>query len=316
MIISRTPLRISLGGGGTDLPSFYEKEDGFWISGAIDKFIYVIVKDRFEKPLRVAYSVLEYVEHPSQLEHPIIRAVLTELDLSEHLEIASFADLPARSGLGSSGSFTVGLIHALWKFLNKRTVLSTREIAEEAFHIEHNVLARPVGKQDPYVASYGWVRAYNISREGTIKIDDFISHHIRELEEYLSLFFIESRQSPTAEFLKRIPFTYLEAVKQIGLESFGCIEKRDYVGFCKLVDEHWKLKKHISSRNKQFDKWIQFSKKHGAIGGKIIGAGGGGCLLFCHEPSKKESLTKALCEQGLKHIPFHFCNEGSKVIEI
>lgn len=309
--VSKSPLRVPLGGGGTDLPQFYEKEDGFWLSGTIDKFIYVVVKPRFEKTIRVAYSALEYVEHPNQLEHPIVRAILNKFGIKDHIEIASFADLPSRLGLGSSGAFTVGLLYSM--DLSRNTYQNKNELAEDAFKIEHDVLERPVGRQDHYSAVYGSVKAYSVNKTGFVDYYTLREDIINELANWLSLFFIQRRTVSTSSALKKNTFENLIQIKKIGESSFNALRRFEFREFGKLVNEHWEIKKILSSENKNYDHYIQKAKKQGAISGKLIGAGGGGCLLFVSEPRKKQLLVKKLTKEGLVEIPFTFCNCGSKV---
>ena len=319
MIISKTPLRISLGGGGTDIDSFWKKEDGFWLSGAINKFIYVVVKERFEKTIRVAYSALEYVEHPSELEHPIIREVLTNLNLESNIEIASFADLPSRIGLGSSGAFTVGLLNAIWKLpeivikdLVPTSELPKKTLVEEAYRIEHDNLGRPVGKQDQYSASFGNITAYKINKKGNVS-KKTIKTDVEELTRWLSLFYIGRRKESTHKILKKSTFKDIQKIKELGLESYKRLQILDFIGFGKMMKAHWSIKKNISTTNKEFDKWIQYGEVCGAIGGKLVGAGAGGCILFVHRPEHKENIVKVLCQHGARLIPFKFYKKGSMV---
>jgi len=315
MILSKTPLRITLGGGGTDLPLFYTKEDGFWISGAINKFIYIIVKKRFEKSLRVAYSALEYVEHPSHLEHPIIREALEQFNLTKNIEIAVFADLPARTGLGSSGTFTVGLLHTLHTFVGDREKLTSQKLAEEAFNFEQS-LGRITGKQDPYIASLGGVKVFTINNKGVVKVkDSFKLDVVQSLQEHLSLFYVDRRKESTNAVLKRNPFQTLLTIKQLGLDCWKYILEEDFILLGNRMNEHWKIKQTLSG-NKPYDKYIQLGLRNGAYGGKLIGAGAGGFVLFVHSRDKKESLIKVLTERGLRHVPFQFTNRGTEVYKI
>lgn len=322
VIISKTPLRITLGGGGTDLPQFYRKEDGFWISGAIDKYIYILIKPRFEKTLRVAYSALEYVEYPGALEHPIFRQLLTDFKIKEHIEIASFADLPSRTGLGSSGTFTVGLLKALWHFCHPdpdEKEPTPQDYAERAYDVEHNKLSRPVGKQDSYSASHGWVRAYHINKKGKVNIDpQFDLCTTNEFGQHLTLFYVDRRSVPTEKILQHYSFenfNNLQKIKQIGLESLECIKIADYVTFGHLLNDHWEIK-HRREANPIYSKLIQHGKSHGAIGGKLIGAGGGGFLLFVSSLPTKKDLIKSMQKKGLRHIQFFFSRKGTEVFDI
>jgi len=310
MIISMTPLRIPLGGGGTDLPSFYQKEDGFWISATINKFIYVAVKSRFEPTIRVAYSALEYADTPNQLEHPIIRTVLNEYKISSHIEIASFADLPSRIGLGSSGAFTVGLLNSLMEYK-----LSFKNRAEEAFHIEHDLLKRNVGKQDHYSAVYGGIKKYKISSSGEVSFED-LPFKISSFQKWLSLFYISQRPTDIQTEPQTNIFPYLQLIKQIGIKSSEALLNNDFQHYGELMDEHWKVKIKFSPNSKNFNYLIEQTKLHGAISGKLLGAGGAGCLLFVHPPEEKYKIQTFLESQKLIHIPFSFHHKGSELIKI
>lgn len=316
IVLTRTPLRVTLGGGGTDLPFFYTKEDGFWISGAIDKYITILIKPRFEKTLRIAYSALEYVEHPSQLEHPIFREVLSLYEIEKNVEIASFAELPSRSGLGSSGAFTVGLMNALSKFKDFSISTNRFQLAERAFDIEHDNLSRPVGKQDFYSASFGWVNAHSINKEGEVKLLPKLPNLlIRDFENHLSLFYVNQRTAPTKTVLTENTFSNLQKIKQIGQNSFDAIKAGDCVMLGHFMNEHWEIKRQNPS-NKIYDKLIQYGRKHGAIGGKLIGAGGGGFLLFIHSMPARQTLVKSLSKKGCKYIPFKFSATGTEVYRL
>jgi len=315
VIVTRAPLRLPLGGGGTDIDSFWKIEDGSWISVTIDKYIYVIVKSRFEKSLRVAYSALEYVDSSSQLEHPIIRTVLENLDIKDHIEIASFSDLPSRTGLGSSGAFTVALSKALKRYKREpESAFPKRKLAEYAYHIEHDLLSRPVGKQDHYSAVFNGLRSFHINKKGFVRLSTLIPSGA--LCDWLLLFYLGSRQQPTEVALTQPTHEGLQQIKKIGQTSLECIEKGDYNTLGKFFDQHWEIKKHFSSLNKQYDKYVQQAKEFGVSGGKLIGAGAGGCLLFVCEPSKQKNVIKGLSELGLQHISFKFCRQGNVVKEL
>ena len=238
------------------------------------------------------------------------------MNLTKNIEIATFADLPSRLGLGSSGAFTVALIAALRKFTGK-SIKNHQQIAEEAYYTEHDVLKRPIGKQDPYSAAYGWVNAFKVSNNGIVHAKELQIPTIKELEKHLSLFFVGRRTAPTSKFLKKIPYTYLEAIKNIGLESLDSIEEKNTQKFGELIKEHWNLKKDVFPENKVFDSYIQHGLKRGAIGGKLVGAGGGGVIMFVSENIKdKEKLINTVKKTGLTHIPFQFSIEGLRVLEL
>ena len=313
--IAKAPLRLPLGGGGTDIDSFYTKEPGFWISGTIDKYIYVVVRPRFERNLRIAYSALEYVDHPSELEHPVIREALLDHHLTEHVEIATFADLPSRLGLGSSGCFTVALLHALAWYTEKYR-LARGTLAENAYRIEHDKLNRPIGKQDQYSAAFGSLRGYHVQQNGNVIVDKpFETGTAEDLQDWLLLFYVNRRNQSINEVLSKNTYEDMQEILRIGWESHRCIKDRDFLSLGLFMSQHWEIKRKVPC-NEQFDSLIQLGRKLGAEGGKLIGAGGGGCLLFVCEPVKKESVVKGLTERGLTHIPFKFVHKGSEVTNV
>lgn len=312
IVISKTPLRISLGGGGTDIPEYYEKHGGFWISGAIDKFIYIAVKERFEKAIRLSYSALEVVEDVDDLEHPIVREMLKAMDLTSHIEITSMADLPSRTGLGSSGSFTVGLLNALAAL--KGCQLTARDLAEAAYKLEHDTLGRPIGKQDQYIAAFGGVRPFSADKEGDILVCKPYDEN-PGLTPYLSLFYVGRRESSGMLGHIEESLDLMKQLHRIGEESDDALINRDIERYGQLMDEHWALKNQIKGVSVHtLDGIYSFAKRNGALGGKLVGAGGGGFLLFVTR--ERERLIKALVGKGLRHVPFRFSGEGTKILEV
>ena len=324
MIVSRTPFRLSLGGGGTDLPAYYAKHGGFFVSGAVDKYMHIVVNNRFEPGIRLSYSQTEIVDSVDKIRHPSVREALRLLNLREKIEIVSLADVPAATGLGSSGSFTVGLLNAL--YAHQKIVKTPEEVAETACDIAMNRLHEPSGKQDEYTASLGGIRSYEIDTRGKVSAKELnISENtLSELEYGIMMFYtgitrsageILGRQQarvsdPDGEALKR-----MHAIKEIGLESKKVLESGDLRRFGELLHEHWVLKRGIteSMTTGAVDKWYSIARKNGALGGKLVGAGGGGFLmLFCQEG--REKVRAALAGQGLTEMRFRFDFEGSKVI--
>jgi D-glycero-alpha-D-manno-heptose-7-phosphate kinase len=324
VIITRSPLRITLGGGGTDLPSYYLQHEGFLIAAAIDRYIYITIHQTFIDELIVKYSKLERVMTLEELEHPIVREALRLVGLSPNgLEIASMADIPAGTGLGSSGSFTTALLKALHAL--KRNLIHPRELAEQACHIEIDLLKEPIGKQDQYIAAYGGVTCFNFRKDGTVtaaplKIDEETKHN---LEDSLVMFFTgysrkagsilkeqdEKTKKADSDMVQNLHF-----VKDLGLRSQKALESGDLDGFGKLMDEHWLHKKRRSSgmSNPKIDEWYELAMKSGATGGKLIGAGGGGFLLFhAHDKTK---LRHAMIGAGMREVRFRFDYEGTKII--
>ena len=324
MIISRTPLRISLGGGGTDLPFYYQKFGGFVISSAIRKYIYVVVTNHFEKVIKINYSKTELCNSPNQVQHPIIREALKMLELRDHISIASFADLPAKSGLGSSGSFSVGLLNSLYTFAD--IDITRRKLAEAACHIEMDLLNQPIGKQDQYAAAFGGFSCISIDKEGKVHITPLkISHEsIRDLEHNLSFFYTGVLRSASKVINDQKKSTdirdtleSLTRIKKIGYKIKDCLENDNLDEFGRLMDDHWNEKRKTSKKisNNLFDKYYDMARKFGVLGGKIIGAGGGGFFMFyTNSRENRKRLRKEFIKHGLVEVQMPFEPEGTKVV--
>ncbi len=324
MIITRSPLRISLGGGGTDLPSYYSKHGGFLIAAAIDKYVYITLHDTFVEELIVKYARMERVSHASEIQHPIIRTALEMLDIDgSYLEISSMADIPAGTGLGSSGSFTTSLLKALHAY--KKSIIPQRELAEEACHIEIEKLSEPIGKQDQYIAAMGGIICMKFNNDGKVEINPLkISKEtLYNLEDNLMMFFtgysrsassILKEQDDKSKNDKKDMIENLHFVKEIGMKSKKAFESGDLSEFAKLMNVHWDYKKERSKSmsNTKIDEWYKIGLENGALGGKLIGAGGGGFLMFYAED--RVSLRNAMHESGLQEVRFHFDFEGSKIV--
>lgn len=324
MIIGRSPLRITLGGGGTDLASYYEKREGFLISAAIDKYVYILANRTFDQSILLKYSKLERVKEASQLQHPIVREAmkLTRLD-KEPLEICSMADIPAGTGLGSSSTFTTALLSVLHGY--KGDIVGKRQIAEEACEIEINRLGEPIGKQDQYISSYGGITCMNIQKDGFVRVEPFnmSQETLYNLEDNLMLFFtgyshsagnILSEQNEKSKKNDGNMMDNLDFVKQLGLDSKDALEKGDLGKFAEIMNIHWKYKKKRSGgmSNSQIDEWYECALKNGAVGGKLIGAGGGGFLMFYAD--NKMRLRRTMSNLGLNEIHFHFEKEGARLL--
>lgn len=324
MIITRSPLRISLGGGGTDLESYYADHEGFLIAAAIDKYVYVTVMRPFTEGIYLKYSHLEHVNTVQEIEHPIIREALNLFDLNTpQIEIATLADIPAGTGLGSSGSFTTALLKALYTY--RRHHLFQEELAELACAIEIDRLKEPIGKQDQYIAAIGGITCFTFCRDGSVIAEPLkISMQtMHELEDNLLLFFTGYSRS-ASEILKdqkersqRNDIQMIENlhyVKDLGLRSKAALESGDTKLFGELMHEHWEHKKRRSGgmSNSKIDEWYQIGINKGAIGGKLVGAGGGGFLMFM--ASDKSQLRRAMLSEGLEEVRFKFDFEGSKVV--
>lgn len=325
MLISSTPLRISLGGGGTDLPFYYEKYGSFVLGAAVKKYVYITVSNHFEKIIKLNYSQTEICNSPNKVKHPIIREALNLVGLKNHIEIGSIADLPAKSGLGSSGSFTVGLLNALHAHLGKN--ITRKELAEMACHIEMDLLKEPVGKQDQYIAAFGGFTCIYIRKDGKVHVVPLriSSESIQDLEHNLTYFYtgimrsashVLKDQKKSSEKYDTV-FESLTKIKEIGLGIKKCLEKDDLDEFGRLMDEHWEEKKKTSGKisNNIFDNYYDLAKQCGALGGKIIGAGGGGFFMFyTNNREKKTSLRNEFIKRGLSEVRMPFEMEGTKIV--
>ena len=324
MIITRSPMRISLGGGGTDLPSYYRQHGGFVISAAIDKYVYITLHETFVPEVIVKYSKMEVVARPEDVKHPIVREALKLVDLGvPHIEIASMSDIPAGSGLGSSGSFTTALLRALHSM--KRDNISTHELAEQACHIELDLVGEPIGKQDQYIAAYGGITCFEFGKDGQVKAWPLaISEEtLFNLEDNLLLFFTGYSRSASAilkeqdDKSKRADAEMtdnLHFIKELAFRSKQALENGELAEFGRLMNVHWEHKKQRSQgmSSTQIDQWYDCAMANGALGGKLIGAGGGGFLMFY--AGDKARLRHAMRQQGLKEVRFRFDFEGTRVI--
>jgi len=324
MIITRSPLRITLGGGGTDLPSYYEEYGGFLISAAIDRHVYIILHRTFVPQLIVKYSNMEVVTDVNKLNHPIFREALklTETPI-EHLEIASMADIHAGTGLGSSGSFTTALLKAL--HLLKNRGIGPNALADEACKIELDILEEPIGKQDQNIAAHGGITCFTFHMSGRVEIEplDLTRKTFEDLQENLLLFFTGCSRSASAILADQNNKTKQEdmemvenmhRVKALGYRSRDVLVRGDLHKFATLLNEHWENKrkrsKGMSAPN--IDKWYKLAMDNGALGGKLVGAGGGGFLMFYTE--KKTKLREAMRREGLPEVEFKFDLEGTKAV--
>lgn len=324
MIVTRTPIRIPLGGGGTDLPSYYTQYGGFLISAAIDKYIYITVNKRFEKSIRVSYSSTEIADSVDDIKHPIVREALRLLKIDSGIEITSIADVPSNTGLGSSSSFTVGLLNALHTYKNEK--VNAKDLAEEACYIEIELLKEPIGKQDQYAAAFGGIICLEIDRLGSVKTIPLklSEDSLDQLESNTLLFYtgikrsaseVLGSQNKNASLNQEKVIQGMHQIKKIGLEIKEAFEKEDLETFGKLLDQHWQTKKTLSEKMTQdrIDQWYEIAKKNGALGGKLMGAGGGGFFMFyCN--NGKNGFRKIMEQEELKEMRFRLDFEGSKVL--
>jgi D-glycero-alpha-D-manno-heptose-7-phosphate kinase len=324
MIITRSPLRISLGGGGTDLPSYYRKHTGFLIAAAIDKYVCITLHQTFVPELIIKYSKLERVTGLDEVQHPIIREALRLVGIDgQYLEITSMADIPAGTGLGSSGSFTTALLKALHTF--KKNLVHPRELAEQACQIEIEQLREPIGKQDQYIAAYGGLTCFQFLPNGQVEAWPLkvSPETLYNLEDNLLLFFtgysrsassILKEQDDRSKQREQNMMDNLHFVKELGYQSKEALEEGNLARFAELMKVHWEYKKQRSGSmsNGDINHWYDLALANGAQGGKLIGAGGGGFLMFYAED--KTRLRRAMVETGLREVRFRFDFEGTKVV--
>jgi D-glycero-alpha-D-manno-heptose-7-phosphate kinase len=315
VIFSRAPLRISLGGGGTDLPSYYREHGGFLVAGAIDKYIYMLMHTVFQRRYKMKYSETEDVNEIASIRHPILRETLLRHWRGSPLEIASVADVPAGTGMGSSGAFTVcllkGLAHA------RRTSITQGALAESACEIEIDVLGEPVGKQDPYVAAHGGICAYSFDSDGRVAVEplELSAETLRGLRDHLLLFFtgeargaatVLSDQHRRTEAGDAAMLANLHLTKELGLRSRDLLLAGDLEAYAELMHEHWLNKRERSPgmASERVDELYTLARRSGAIGGKLVGAGGGGFLLvYARNPA---DTRQAMAAAGAPELPFDF----------
>jgi D-glycero-alpha-D-manno-heptose-7-phosphate kinase len=324
MIIARSPLRITLGGGGTDLPSYYERFGGFLVAAAIDRYVYITLHDTFMPHLLVKYSDLERVDNASELKHPILREAFALLGMDGHfLELTSMADIPAGTGLGSSGSFTTALLKVL--HAQKRSLVHPAELAAQACEVELGRLKEPIGKQDQYIAAYGGITCFKFLENGKVEAWPLkLARETRDnLEDNLLLFFTGFSRSASAILKEqdqksksddKSMIENLHFVKDLGLKSQAALENGNLPEFARLMDVHWQHKKQRSGgmSNPKINEWYELAMANGALGGKLIGAGGGGFLMFYSED--KVRLRHVMTRAGMQEVRFRFDFEGTKLV--
>jgi D-glycero-alpha-D-manno-heptose-7-phosphate kinase len=324
MIIARSPLRISLGGGGTDLPSYYEKHGGFLIAAAIDKYVYATVLRPFSPGVYLKYSKIEHVNHINDVQHPIIREVLKEMKLATpQIEITTLTDIPAGTGLGSSGSFTTALIKGL--FTHYRREIHPKELAQLACKIEIENLKEPIGKQDQYIAAFGGITSFTFDKDGEVISENLkiSTDTLHNLEDNLLLFFTGISRSASSILLDQDKRSLnhdaeitknLHYIKELGFRSKDALLDGKLEYFGQLMNEHWehKRKRSSSMSNDFIDDIYTKALQNGAVGGKLVGAGGGGFLMFY--ASNRSKLRAAMNKYNLEEVRFSFDYEGTKII--
>ncbi|MBI3555558.1 MAG: galactokinase [Deltaproteobacteria bacterium] len=325
MIITRAPLRLTFGGGGTDLPSYYRKFGGELVSAAIDKYIYIAIHRTFSKEFIIKYSQYERVATAKDVKHPIIREILTRHQVEPQLEIISLADIPDGTGLGSSGAFSVALLKAI-SFYQRQPVL-TEQLAQEACDIEINALSQPVGKQDQYAAAFGGITRFIFHKDDSVEVAPvkLSSEALLNLEYDLLLFFtgfsrsagtVLSEQKQKSESMDKAMLANLHFTKELGTASFKALEEGNMSEFARLMDVHWENKRQRTAgmSKSAIDQAYQAAKDNGALGGKLIGAGGGGFLMFYTK--QHEALRAAMAKEGLDEVRFKFDFEGVKAVTV
>ncbi len=324
MILSRAPVRLSMGGGGTDLASYYREHGGFLLATSINKFVYILLNRRFEDNFRLSYSKTEIINTIEEIEHPIFRESIKFVGIEGKVEIVSVADVPSNCGLGTSSTFTVALLNALYAY--RRDYIGIDKLAEAACHIEINVLNEPIGKQDQYASAFGGFNAYYFEKDGTVRVEPLrIKEEMMiELQNNIFLFYLNKNRSASSILKEQndkskkndaATIEKLHKIKEIGLYTKKILEEGKINEFGEVLHNHWLTKKGLSDKisDPYIDEAYELALKNGAIGGKVVGAGGGGfLLLYC--PNNKPKLIEALRNFGLKPTWFSFEFEGAKKI--
>jgi D-glycero-alpha-D-manno-heptose-7-phosphate kinase len=325
MIVSRAPVRFSLGGGGTDLPAYSDRFGGYLVSAAIDKYIYVTANKRFHRDIRLAYSKTEIVPSVDKIEHRIFREALRLTDIEHSIELTSVADLPANSGLGSSSSFTVALLNALHTY--RREFKSSRQLAEEACAIEIDRLGEPIGKQDQYIAAFGGVTALTFGADGSVAVErvPVRDEVLDELETNLVILWsgverpasvVLSEQGQRLRELEPDVVERMHAIKEIGHEVYRLLVAGDTDRYGELLHHHWMQKRKLASKmtDAMLDEHYEAARAAGALGGKLMGAGGGGFWMMYVRPADKRRLLETMAARGLRQLRFRFDDDGARIV--
>lgn len=325
MIISRAPVRITLGGGGTDLESYYSKHGGFLIAAAINKYVFISANARFYNSIRLSYSQTEIVDDVDQIQHRIFREALRLIGINSAIELVSIADIPSNCGLGTSSAFTVSLLNALHTY--QRDFVTQRQLAEEAYHIEKEILGEPVGKQDQYIAAFGGLTCLTFAKDGQVTVEPLqIADEALDKLTGNILFFYSGVERSASELLIEQEkksrendsgmIQSLHQIKEIGLETKAALEQGEVDRFGELLHVHWETKKKRSPKMTDpfIDRCYETARQNGALGGKLIGAGGGGFFMFYCANSDKPRLYRAMCQLGLKPTTFNIDYEGTKIL--
>ncbi len=324
MMISRAPVRFSLGGGGTDLPSYCNEHGGFLVAASIDKYIYVAVNRRFYASILLKYSKTEQVDRIDQIQHPLFREAMRLTGVTDGIELASIADLPANSGLGSSSAFTVALLNALHAY--RREFVATEQLAREACQIEIDILKEPIGKQDQYISAYGGITAFTFEPGGGVTVErvPMKTEVIEDLEMNLLVFYsgierkasdVLSEQKKTITSNKDDAVQRMHRIKALGHDTKRILMSGSIDQYGDLLHEHWMNKRKLASNmtDGTIDEHYEAARKAGAIGGKLMGAGGGGFFMFYVRPESRRKLYETLVARGLQPLRFRFDFDGARI---
>jgi D-glycero-alpha-D-manno-heptose-7-phosphate kinase len=325
MIVSRAPVRFSLGGGGTDLPSYSREHGGYVVAAAVDKFVFVCVARRFHDTIRLAYSESEIVDSVDQIKHRIFRSALQATGLARGLELHSLADVPANTGLGSSSSFTVALLNGLHAF--KREFVPAEQLAREACHLEIDILKEPIGKQDQYIAAYGGISAMNFHRDGSVDVERLPIREevLDELESNLVIYYsgieraastVLREQARAIAENKDAAVQRMHRIKELGYETKVVLLSGQIDKYGEMLHEHWMNKRKLASNmaDSTIDEHYEAARKAGAIGGKLMGAGGGGFFMFYVRAAERRRVHDALAARGLRPMRFRFDFDGARIM--
>lgn len=325
MIISRAPVRFSLGGGGTDLPSYSREHGGFVVAGAIDKYISVVANAWFHRSIRLAYSKTEIVDNVDQIDHRIFREALRATGIHDSIELVSVAHVPSNTGLGSSSTFTVALLNALHAF--KQSYVSTQQLAEEACNIEINILKEPIGKQDQYISAFGGITAFTFNKDGSVEVERVRVRPevLDELQMNLLVFYsgiertaatVLTEQGKMITENKDNAVERMHRIKALGYETRRILLDGDVDQYGELLHEHWTNKRKLASKmtDSVIDEHYEAARKAGAVGGKLMGAGGGGFFMFYARPAERRAVYAAMCQRGLRPLRWRFDHDGARIV--
>jgi len=325
MIVSSAPVRFSLGGGGTDLPSYSREHGGFLVAAAVDKYVNVCVARRFQNNIRLAYTESEIVDSVDAIRHRIFKAALKMTGIERGVELHSLADVPANTGLGSSSSFTVALLNGLHAF--KRDFVPAEQLAREACELEIEILKEPIGKQDQYIAAFGGVSALTFNKDGSVEVErlPLRDEVIDDLESNLVIYYsgversasaVLKEQAKTIVDNKDAAVQRMHRIKELGYETKRILLSGEIDLYGEMLHEHWTNKRKLAANmsDSAIDEHYEAARKAGAIGGKLMGAGGGGFFMFYARASERRKVNETLVARGLRRMRFHFDFDGARIM--